>query len=258
MLAKARRYTRLGALELRRMFLARVLGPAWAMPAVEVEWACAEQFLSNSDNPVLVSFPRTGSHWLRMMVELYFQRPTLVEVYFYPQKRDYLLLHTHDMPGENVDRTNVIYLYRDPVPTVYSQLRYEDEDPHDEARIRHWASIYRDHLVKWLIDETSTSQKTVVAYERLLSDYTEEMGKVVKHLGGNLDPARLEMVSSTITKELLTSKIKHHDSRVLKYGAAYDEGRAAFRASMGHVIWDEITATQPALKPWFTHLGEFA
>ena len=27
--------------------------------------------------PFLVSFPRTGSHWLRMLMELYFDKPSL-------------------------------------------------------------------------------------------------------------------------------------------------------------------------------------
>ncbi len=83
------------------------------------------RFLADLDSPVLVSFPRTGSHWLRMTMELYFERPSLVRVFYYPDRTNYLTLHTHDLPGvlpedigADIERSNVIYLYRDPVDTV--------------------------------------------------------------------------------------------------------------------------------------------
>ena len=80
------------------------------------------KFEDNPDNPYLVSFPRTGSHWLRMVMERYFGRPSLVRVFYYPERNDFLTLHTHDLELD-VQRRNVIYLYRDPVETVFSQMR---------------------------------------------------------------------------------------------------------------------------------------
>ncbi len=33
---------------------------------------------SNPDLPYLISYPRTGSHWLRLVMEEYFDKPSLV------------------------------------------------------------------------------------------------------------------------------------------------------------------------------------
>ena len=36
-----------------------------------------ERHIADPEFPYLISFPRTGSHWLRMLMELYFDRPSL-------------------------------------------------------------------------------------------------------------------------------------------------------------------------------------
>ncbi|MGB1288530.1 MAG: hypothetical protein ACPG7F_18490, partial [Aggregatilineales bacterium] len=104
------------------------------------EQSILDKFNANADNPYLVSFPRTGSHWFRMVAELYFERPTLVRAFYYPEKTDYLFLHTHDIEID-VERRNVIYLYREPVATIYSQLNYYQEDTNDTAQIMHWSEL---------------------------------------------------------------------------------------------------------------------
>ena len=71
--------------------------------------------LSDPDFPFLISFPRTGSHWLRMLMELYFEQPSLVRVFYYKDNDNYLCYHHHDEDLKLVDKKNVIYLYRDPV-----------------------------------------------------------------------------------------------------------------------------------------------
>jgi hypothetical protein len=52
-----------------------------------------KSFTDNPDFPYLVSFSRTGSHWLRMVMELYFEKPSLVRVLFQGCDRLYLLSH---------------------------------------------------------------------------------------------------------------------------------------------------------------------
>ena len=86
-----------------------------------------EAFTSNPESTFLVSFPRTGSHWLRLLMELYFERPSLVRVFYYPERTDYLTYHTHDL-SLDVQHPRVIYLYREPVATIYSQMQYHGED----------------------------------------------------------------------------------------------------------------------------------
>ena len=145
-----------------------------------------EEFISNPDNTFLVSFSRTGSHWLRMLMELYFERPSLVRVFYYPDRRDYLTLHTHDMDLE-VERRRVIYLYREPVSTIYSQLNYYKENINDHQRIAHWADLYGRHLNKWLHTENFTVQKTILRYEGLVQDMSAEFAKLTEHFGQPLE-----------------------------------------------------------------------
>ena len=55
--------------------------PSDAEPlSVRVEAEVEKAYTANLQNPFLISFPRTGSHWLRMLCELYFERPTLVRL----------------------------------------------------------------------------------------------------------------------------------------------------------------------------------
>ena len=125
-----------------------------------------DKFTADSKNTFLVSFPRTGSHWLRMLMELYFQRPSLTLVFFLHENRYYLSLHTHDLSLDLI-RENVIYLYRSPVDTIYSQLIYNEESFTRTESVIYWAQSYARHLQKWLIQDNFTLKKTVVSYEEL-------------------------------------------------------------------------------------------
>ena len=66
-----------------------------------------DAFVSNPDNPFIISFPRTGSHWLRMLMELYFDKPMLTRKFFLLDREDYMAIHTHD-DDLDVERSNVI------------------------------------------------------------------------------------------------------------------------------------------------------
>ena len=52
------------------------------------------KFISDPDFPFLVSFSRTGSHWLRNIMELYFEKPSLVRAFYYKNAKDFTCYHT--------------------------------------------------------------------------------------------------------------------------------------------------------------------
>ena len=220
----------------------------WGLRVV-AEQRLIDAFAANPDNPYLVSFPRAGSHWLRMVLELYFERPTLVRAFYYPGRTDYLLLHTHDI-DLNVERRDVIYLYRDPVDTVYSQLSYHQEDFHDEARIRHWSDLYGRHLDKWLCQERFTTHKTILTYEGLQNNLVGEFVKVTTHLGETLDQARLDRVASQVTKEEVKRKTAH-DPQVMQLSDQYQVTRELFREKYGDLVWQLVTEGRPHLTTYF-------
>ncbi len=210
-----------------------------------------DAFNSNESNTYLVSFPRTGSHWLRMIMELYFERPSLVRVFYYPERSDYLTLHTHDM-DLTVTRKDVIYLYRDPVETIYSQLNYLKESCDDPQRIVYWSDLYGKHLDKWLYRETFTRHKTILSYEGLKRDMVTEFAKVTGHFKTRIDAIRLGKIAAQITKEEVKRKTKH-DQQVIKLEARYGMQREEFRVKHAWLVWETVTRNRPQLADVLKH-----
>jgi len=211
-----------------------------------------DSFIRNKKNSFLVSFPRTGSHWLRMIMELYFQRPSLVRVFYYPEVTNYLTLHTHDM-DLCVERENIIYLYRDPVDTIYSQMNYYKEDIDNKERIVYWADLYGRHLDKWLYIESFTKKKTIVNYEGMKNDIVTEFRKITDHYSEKLDSIRLVNAATRITKEEVKRKTGH-DIQVVQLKEEYNELRNEFKLFHGQQVWDSVLNGRSYLDKYFAHL----
>jgi len=193
-----------------------------------------ERFGADPDAPFLVSFPRTGSHWLRMVMELYFERPSLVRAFYFADRDDYLACHTHDMDLA-CERRRVIYLYRDPVDTVFSQVVYEKQSPTDEQAVTHWADRYAAHLAKWLVDERFTTEKTTLRYEQLRADLPGAFERITRFFGESLDRDRLERAAQRVTKDEVKRKTSH-DEQVVQLKRDYEAERTRFRERFGPAV----------------------
>jgi hypothetical protein len=198
--------------------------------------ALIESFTSDPDFPYLISFPRTGSHWLRMLMELYFKKPSLIRIFYYKKARDFTCYHHHDVDLE-LERKNVIYLYREPIDTIYSQLKFYKEDTSDRDRVRHWTEVYGKHLKKWLLDDGITDKKSVLTYEGMKRDLPAEFEKVCKHLGEGFSADRIVQVAGKVSKEKLKKKTKH-DTRVVDLEKQYEQMRESFRTENGAYIME--------------------
>jgi hypothetical protein len=205
-----------------------------------------ERFISNPANTLMVSFPRTGSHWLRMLMELYFERPTLKLVFYYPEITDYMAYHTHDL-SLDMEHPTVLYLYRDPVDTVYSQLSFYQEPLNNMERIAYWSDLYGKHLDKWLHQEHFTSHKTVLQYEGLKEDIAAEFAKVASHFNVLFDAQKLERAAAQTSKEEIKRKTPH-DQRVINLQAGYDLSRTDFREKHGAQVWQAFLTGREHLK----------
>ena len=217
--------------------------------SLRVEQRLVEHFAANPDNPFLVSFPRTGSHWLRMMLELYFERPTLVRAFYFPESTDFVLRHHHDVDLD-VRRNNVIYLYREPIATIYSQLRYEKDPLDDKGRIAHWSEIYGQHLDKWLVQENFTTKKTIITYEGLKDNLDATFAQVTTHLGETFNSVRLQKAATQVTKDEVKSKT-HHDEQVIQLDSRYEMSREAFREQSGDYVLEVVFKNRAYLRPFF-------
>lgn len=206
-------------------------------------------FKEDSSNSFLVSFPRTGSHWLRMLMELYFGRPSLIRVFYYPDCTEYLTLHTHDLELD-VICSHAIYLYRDPVDTIFSQLQYHKEPLDDQGRISYWSDLYGRHLHKWLHCEEFTQKKTVIRYELLKSNLADEFKKVCEHFNESFDNSRLENVAERVTKERVKEKTRH-DPQVISTKRTYDAERQRFRNEHSELVWSIVLNDRNSLQHAF-------
>lgn len=204
-------------------------------------------FTDDPSFPFLVSFPRTGSHWLRMLMELYFEKPSLVRAFFYKDAVDFTCYHHHDEKLTLTGRDNVIYLYRNPVDTVYSQLRYYKQNIDDQQKVRDWSHLYGRHLEKWLINELCLDRKTVLTYEGLSADLHNEFSKLVAHFGETLDGDRLEYVARQVSKESLKKRTTH-DEQVVNTSEIYARERDRFRSVNTEIIYSEIYSVSRELE----------
>ncbi len=205
------------------------------MSSIQVnDHALINKIISDSEFPYLISFPRTGSHWLRMVMELYFEIPSLVRIFYFKDATRFTCYHRHD-DDLSVTRKNVLYLYRHPVDTVYSQMNYYCEDPFDTVRIEHWATLYGRHLRKWLIEESFTKKKTILMYEGMKKDMNQEFKKVCDHFNQIIDYEKLDKAVKTVTKEEVKNKTTH-DQQVINKSIDYEKLRLAFAIKYGRKI----------------------
>jgi hypothetical protein len=216
---------------------------------VAVSQKVVDKISSDPAFPYLVSSPRTGSHWLRMLMELYFERPTLVRAFYQFNNDDYLLIHTHDMEL-TTQRQNVIYLYREPISTVYSHIQYYNQDFNDPKIIAHWTGLYAQHLDKWLVTEKFTTHKTVLTYEAMMKDLPQAFAKVVAHFGATFNADKFAEVAKIVTKEEVKRKTPH-DEQVVKLDSPYSQSREMFRQKHEATVWEILLKDHPHLKQFF-------
>jgi len=198
-----------------------------------------DSFLSNPDFPYLISFPRTGSHWLRMIMERYFEKPSLRRIFYYKDANDFTCYHWHDIDRSLVDVRNVMYLYREPVATVYSTLQYHGESIDDKERIAYWADCYGRHVYKWLLEENFTTKKTTIYYDNLKSNMNNEFEKVCQHIGYDFNADKLNAILKHISKDELKKKTGH-DDKIVNLNDQYNDLRLGFVSDNKKFIYDVI------------------
>jgi hypothetical protein len=184
-----------------------------------------------------------------MIMELYFERPSLVRVFYYKDRKDYITLHTHDMELD-VYRKNIIYLYRNPVPTVYSQIMYDGEDINNPERVKYWANYYGRHLCKWLVGENLSEKKTIVRYENMIKDMAGEFAKITAHFGKTLDIAKLNAAAERVSKKEVKNKTTH-DQKVVNFDSNYKNIREKFAKEFSSLIEDLIFKETAELSSFF-------
>ncbi len=200
----------------------------------------ASPCLAAADLPYLISFPRTGSHWLRMFLEQYFDRPLLTRWFFPHDNSDFLLLHRHDHDGEITDRRDTVYLYRGVVNTIFSQLTYDHRHLAVDLpweQIKPEAFLYRCNLQKWLVKEDAARRKHVVAYEWLLDRPYSVLPALIEFLGSAVDESRMREIWQRLDTGFVAERTTYND-RVMTRDPQIALRRELFRYRHGRALVD--------------------
>jgi len=198
-----------------------------------------KKYQADPDFPYLVSFPRTGSHWFRMILELYTDCPLLVRTFFNHNNNNYLLLHTHDM-NLTEQRKNVVYLYRYPTDVIYSQINYYKQNFRNKIYVLFWSNQYALHLSHWLYNEKFAEKKTVIFYDGLKNNIEVEFKKVCKHFDVTFDANRLHQIAQKITKDQVSQKTAY-DSQIINKRKNYINNREWFKKEYDALIMEILS-----------------
>jgi hypothetical protein len=133
----------------------------------------------------------------KFVMELYFDRPRLREerITFLDMSRtDWMWFHDHDYELK-IKHENVLYLYREPISTIYSNLIYQYYDDRRFVlpfRFIRWNNVfnekngtrlaehYRNHMLKWLL--SADRGRIVISHDRMQIDRNEEFKKICNFL----------------------------------------------------------------------------
>ena len=150
-----------------------------------------EEIFSNRNYPRLISFPRTGSHWLRLLIEAYTFVPCAVQSFFVKNPKKCWGIHIHNRmikdphPSEGpvINLGKVIYLYRNPVDVIWSNLVYDGKSPElADVEIERLIHEYKDHLERWLGNPEDIKEICYITYEDLKENSIPTLKKVLHFL----------------------------------------------------------------------------
>ena len=221
----------------------------------ENEWQNIETY------PLFISFPRTGSHWINAVMELYFDRPRLPHVratFMDYGRNDYMWFHDHDTIAYDklhIENSEALYLYRDPVDTVFSYLVYEFNNGKSlktnqhalEGLVSAAATHYKNHLIKWLI---TAPAKTVVKNERFKSDPEAEFSLICDHFGVPFDSERAKQCFDIVTPRALSErKTEENTLSDFMLTEEYKQERGWFRDTYGELINNIVISEK--LQEWY-------
>lgn len=210
---------------------------------------------ANPDMVALVGHYRTGTHWLCALMALYFDHPVLPREYFHAGfHRPCMAFATHDGASLMGPRHQVIYLYRDPVDTVFSQSNIAKATwGSNPAEVRTHAHLYARHVARWLTPGY-VPHLAAVRYECLQEDFP----RICLLFNQEPDRDRIEWVFAQVTKDVVSSAGCAEPAKawMARTDPEYAQMRAEFREHWASLIWSAFLSGRKWLQRYFDHLPE--
>ena len=201
--------------------------------------------LSRNQLPWIVSFPRSGSHWVNCALELYSGRRRCFQIGF-PMNtisllsrevpREHFWIHTHQAAGIKKPK-KVAFLTRDIVDVIYSYSWAQKR--HTDDLIEHFIDQtvpkYFETYKKWLID---TPADIGVTYANIMTKPKIEFRKLVEFLEFDWDEVKALQCLGEVTKSKLAEngKLGNAFFGPQLMTEEYKIKRGLFRSRYGHKI----------------------
>ena len=205
----------------------------------------------DNSTPYYVGVSRSGSHWIRLVLEGYLDGKSPISS-FIACKDDINVLYsilndfkgTHDMQLDFV-YDNVIYLYRNPTDCIFSNLKYDGTDISDKSAVDYYLNIWVSHIQKWVYDERFTKNKVILSYEKLKNNFVDEFSKLLAFLNIEINTDKIIQSNQTYTK----SKIREivHDKKVINNDSDYELQRNIFIKLFGEYIIGKLPESHKSI-----------
>lgn len=198
---------------------------------------------------VLLSYPRSGNHLVRFLVESVSRRPTLSAMDI---ESSILPLGLHDRPAflktdgirvsnpqpilikrhnilANDQFEKMIFLRRDPVEAVLSHLKHEPDEGFSEKAVQEVA-LYNELIGHF--DAFPASGKIVITYEELLADPHRTAWSILQFLGLRRGIASLRLMRAIRNRQNAFSTLERKpETKWQGYRSAFPD-RAIFVDSL--------------------------
>ena len=191
-----------------------------------------------NNNVTYVGLSRSGSHWIRLVLEHYMGGNSPLSNFLGSANTNNFRA-THDLQLDFV-ADYVIYLYRNPIDCIYSNLKYDEIDTNVDciSKIDYYLDIWIRHIQKWIYDENFTKDKVILCYEKLKNDFNNEFSKLLIFVNLQVNTEKIEEGNNIYTK----SKIKKivRDDRVINNELNYEIDRELFTQKYKNYIYDKL------------------
>jgi hypothetical protein len=197
--------------------------------------------------PYYVGVSRSGSHWIRLVLEGYMGGKSPLSNFIACKDDINILLNrlndfkgTHDMQLD-FKAENVIYLYRNPIDCIFSNLKYDGTDLLNRNAVDYYLDIWIRHIQKWYYDEKFTKNKVILCYEKLQEDFVSEFSKILSFLNLEIDADKIIKAKEIYTKGKIREIV--HDKKVINNESDYEIQRDKFIELHGKYIYEKLPET---------------
>ena len=201
----------------------------------------------------VVGFYRTGTHWLCRLIQEYFGHLIVNRGEgegFGSVAPPWGFFH-HDILGYMDAPHRAVYLYRDPVDTMFSWSQMVGTWEYTWDNIRSGAEKYGKHLARWLAPGYAM-HLAVMRYERMREDFP----RICLLANQEVNEGRLDCIFARATEERRLTTREHNQRWDFPTGPEYADARAGFRSEHAALVWKTVLAGREWLQLHFDHLPE--